>query len=450
MKEEEIDKIFREALAGQKPPTTETDWEAFEGLLNSRRGLKWKWSVLTVLFLIASGIIGAYFLVLNPQPQYISRDQSNFKHLDKQKTEEAGITLFQEKETIESANSPVWENSNLQKPQRKSEIGLMSEIDQNSESWEVAKKDTGTKKRLPKNDQLSGTNLLPNIKAEENKKLSSSRTDILINTSSSANTSHGYGLSGDLVIHTNGDSLSMNNSTIVLESSLSSDSETNASIEVNERKQEMIPVIGTNVNTSILGSLKGEMRKVEAIPSPYFIPFVYFNLEQNTVFKSTPTIGIGLRRNFSFKSKGSMSFRIAIGYSRTGNLGWEQSNQTVVYGFDRYVEESNLRTVHLGLVQMPLRLSYHTGVHRFFVGTAMYWVVNGSQEYRQVPEGPLEKGYLFDSGAPKSALFFQLGYGFALSEKVQIDLGFNSAGSTWDPENKRPIGGFIQLNYFMR
>ncbi|HKL03057.1 MAG TPA: hypothetical protein VJ911_05255, partial [Cryomorphaceae bacterium] len=215
-------------------------------------------------------------------------------------------------------------------------------------------------------------------------------------------------------------------------------------------KLEKLPMLGTNLPAAVSPKLSNEKRKIEPQNYPLFVPFIYFKLEQNNVFSTSPAIGIGLQRNLALPGKGSIAVKAGIGYQRTGRLAWEQNSQTVTYGFDRYVETSNLKTDNLGMVQLPIQLSYQTGVHRIFAGAEINWVVNASQTFRQNAEGPVEEGYIYDSGAPKNTIFWQAGYGYALNEKLQLDLGVNMAGGEWNPAGKRPIGGFIRLNYIIR
>ena len=102
------------------------------------------------------------------------------------------------------------------------------------------------------------------------------------------------------------------------------------------------------------------------------------------------------------------------------------------------------------MIQVPLRVGYHIGIHSIFAGAELNWVANASQEYQATAEGEVENGYLYKTGVPETAVFYQLGYGYALNEKMQLDLGVNLSGANWDPADRRPLGGFLRLNYFLK
>lgn len=448
MKEEDIDRIFRDALADHKAPTDESDWAAFEGMLDSpKKGLP-KWTVLVTLFILIGGSSAAYIFFSQSTTQYTPRAQNSFT-----KSEGSSKDELKHKES-----------DKLELPNPSSPIGLPGQglSDSNPESskskdGQVAngatqspESNASTYLTNSDNSALADESFMRTSEVTENKDsgqsraLSESKNEETFTPASST-----LSPSSDKITKSDKEQIFAGSSEYV-ESENYSFNESIRNSELVLGSLEPMKMLGINLTSYVAPVAKGDLRAVEPSKKKLFTPFIYLKLEQNNVFQTTPALGLGVERSFPLDRKGAIAVQAAIGYQRTGRLAWEQTSQNIFYGFDRYDEESNLKTDNLGMIQIPIRVSYQTGVHRVFSGAEMNWVVNASQEFRQSSEGSVEQGYLYDSGAPNSALFFQLGYGYAINEKLQLDLGLNIAGNSWVVLDKRPIGGFIRLNYFIR
>ncbi|MFN2430806.1 MAG: hypothetical protein ABR574_12370 [Cryomorphaceae bacterium] len=458
MKEEDIDKIFRDALADQKSPTTESDWEDFEGMLNSHKaGLSYRWITLFVLLLLIGGSLGAYYLNSEPQVKYISRAQPSENVLDNESKKDLSELNFSALDTG-AKNSARQSDDHNELAQGISDSTYTSaEKDAQKQKLGFSpKEETGTILQQSINDDVKASNQSRDSEKTDGSKIQQTALKIEMNERKNTLPAPVKTLGPNKETGTSDERVLKRDNQSGFATSQSSKinnpsrKELLPSTDAELVKPETIPLIGTELNANVSAVLKGEKRKIEPLNQQYFIPFIYFKLEQNNVFKTSPALGIGLQRNFPLQGKGAISVQGALGYQRTGRLAWEQTSETVTYGFDRYAEESNLKTNNLGMIQIPIRVAYQAGVHSIFVGAEMNWVITASQEFRPMAEGEVDQGYLYDSGAPNSALFFQLGYGYVLNEKLQLDLGINAAGMDWEPADKRPIGGFMRLKYFIR
>ncbi len=457
MKGEDIDKIFRDALGGQKAPTTEHDWAAFEGMLDAQKGGWSKWTVLMLLLILILGGAGAYYTFDGLEAPHNSKDQNTKTVLEQNNKRDGNDS----KSTV-----PVSEMSIQGSDQyNAADTGKTSVTDYTALSASETSPDTtgsnlSQKQQTATSPQAISIDLAETTGESKNENLASRYTHKPAPSEHKAKGAPDDGLSqsskpADAVLLQEKGNLrkgdaSMAASPSYTESYSSSSEIPLSSFETELDQPKLMTRRGTEMDMTIAPMLNGEKRKVEMQKHHLFLPLIYFKLEQNNVLRTSTAIGIGIERIFPQKGKGDISVQGAIGYQRSGRLAWEQSSQTVTYGFDRYVEESNLRTDHLEMIQLPIRVTYLTGVHRVFAGAQLNWVVNGSQEFMQNTESQANKGYLFDSGAPDPALFVEMGYGYALNERMQLDLGFSTASTIWEPANKRPIGGFIRINYFIR
>jgi len=454
MKEEDIDKIFRDALADQKAPTDESDWAAFEGMLDSRSTGLSKWTVIIALFILISGSSAAYIFLYQPAAEYIPRTQnSKLITQENENAEEIADLSGDTKEISDhSSNSKTAEiqEGNSSEQLNPANILAPSESDASENAkpkspFETSNNEKGVVSN-PSQPFAESSHSNDN-KASQNSGINELRSSSF--TTSETSQSENPAILGTRASKWN-DTEPMATSTRPSKAALLSADQASGSFDIELGELKFMSSLGTEFEKELKPDLVIEKRSVPQSKAKLFSPFIYFKLEQNSVFQTSPALGLGLERSFPFKGKGALAIQGAIGYQRTGRLAWEQTSQNVTYGFDRYVEESNLKTENLEMIQIPIRVSYQSGVHRIFAGAEMNWLVNASQEFRLGSEGSTEQGYLYESGAPNSALFFQLGYGYALNEKFQLDFGFNIAGNSWVVVDKRPMGGLIRLNYFIR
>lgn len=453
MKEDDIDKIFRDTLADQKAPTTESDWAAFEGMLNSRAGGSSKWTAVIALLILLTGSVSAYYFLSEPEARYTSREQISSHGLNQEyglKSEKPGETeLIESREKFEEIDRN--EKGELTDLKESKPDELQSEISERTSSGTINSPGPLSTQINAKSDsdQPKGSVNRESERAQESHLSSGSKATI--STADNLQKDHSDILDKSEGVKEPVNNINSNKTSPPIAGLRSAGSNSvNSQDETELEKLKKLTLLDASTSFYQSPDLIDEKRKIEPIKKQLFVPFIYSKLERNSVLKTTPAIGVGIERSFPLEGKGALALQAAIGYQRTGRLNWNQTSQNVVYGFDRYVNESNLQTDNLDMVQVPIRLSYQYGVHRIFAGAEINWVVNASQEFRESSEGIMEDGYLYDSGAPNTSLFFQIGYGYALNEKLQLDLGLNTADSDWEPADKRPIGGFIRLNYFVR
>jgi len=455
MKEEDIDKIFRDALADHKAPTEESDWATFEGILDSKRTSLSKWTVLIALFILICGSSAAYIFLSNAQAEYIPRAQNSKSLTVKNKNaEQLGAQADGKDEKL--TQSSIANTDRVRKEQNSEQLYSINKLEQ-SESSSSQNGQSSSQFGISKNEGDHKANSAQPSSGIDypGDEESYQKVDADENLSRSMASSESFQSENPALIDAKADTLNdfkhQETSTRLLEvgsTTAANKGLGSSGFELGELK--FMSALDAELEKKVSAKLVNEKRSIEHSKTKLFSSFIYFKLEQNNVFQTSPALGLGLERSFPFKGKGAIAIQGAIGYQRTGRLAWEQTSQNVVYGFDRYAEESNLKTNNLGMIQIPIRVAYQTGVHRIFAGAEMNWVVNASQEFRQNPEGEISEGYLYDSGAPNSILFFQMGYGYALNEKFQFEAGLNIGDYSWVVVDKRPVGGFIRLNYFIR
>lgn len=426
MKGEDIDKIFRDALGEYKAPTNESDWAAFEGMLNTRKGGISKWAILALVLFLIGGSVSAVYFYSQPTAQYTARESqtipsgtktsSGEKNLNDNSTQKSASTLEQK---INSGH----QNQTIQGA-KDQESKMPEEIHSANEQ-----SNSDNEQKAPKINS-STQNIAAFQMSNFHENTSRPASD---NYSTRSNLRQSEGIPG------NAGSITSGKAEIRIPK---------AEMELAEL-EKLIP-LSAEFNHSITPNLKGTKRNTEELKTQRFTPLIYIKLEQNNVLKTTVAAGIAVQRNIANFSGSSLSMQAGIGFQRTGRLNWNVERTVVYYGFDRYENVSALKTKQLDMIQIPLKLTYQKGVHRIFAGAELNWIVNANQELRQGTENANQSGYLYDSGAPKMAIFYQLGYGYALNEKLQLDVGMNLSGQKWKPVEKSPVGGFVKLNYFIR
>ncbi len=442
MKEEDIDKLFREALGNDRSTVTDSDWKTFESQLPKRRG-GWLWIGLVALLIAVTSAAGFFYFAggeMAYTPRTISDETKlSSTHLSDVKFEvsEASSTTKQFVQTNnESQNSDNTGSTKV--AQNPSETGAIK-------NDEVASKEVGNS-RSGINQAM---NSVPDGSENKSTPVSSqsssigSGNDFKDGTGSRSSTQGGKTLTVAA-----GSQKSANPST-----SVPDNSEEKESIELIFSPEEMAMLEAEAVDRNSTPKMEGDKREITPIKTKPFSPYIYFKMEQNSILKTSVGIGLGIEKSFGGPSP--LSFRGGIGYLRSGDLNWKQSATGVTFGFDQYLSQSELTTTRIDLVQIPLHLNWNFGgVNRLCGGIESSFIINASQELDNFDDlGPSnlpESGYLYDTGAPEFMYFLQLGYGRMITERFELEVGGSYSPQNWIPSEDTPASVYFKINYFIR
>ena len=401
MTDEEIDKLFKSELSGQKAPVHESDWTAFEGMLDSGQSGISKWVVLVAFLILLGGGAIAYYFMPEPELRYAKRSETHSAASNENDLSDAE-DFKEENMRSDSGNSLSGEELAQEGDKETSGASMPSTVEESEsivsqKGEKTSRADLSSVDPPSKREQTYETSNSIRALEMESGENSGPSADVQ-STRQAANTEESY-FANEVA-----NSFSKTNSNANSTRALNEENTLNASSARGALK--LMNPKGVEAFDAITPKIDGNKRSIETARRRPFRPFLYFKLEQNNVLKTTPALGLGWERRIPLKGDGALSLRGGIGYQRTGRLTWEKSSQNVVYGFDRYVEEVSLRTNNIGMIQVPLRVGYHIGIHSVFAGAELNWVATASQEYQAAAEGQVENGYLYKTGVPETAVFY--------------------------------------------
>lgn len=499
MKEEDIDKLFREKLGKTIEPTTDQDWAAFEKGLDKRGGFFSPRIIGAVLLFLVGTLASAYYLGgFSEETQYSQRSASNGIETDERASNQNKNTPGTTSSTsgeLENESSDPKDHSGLAESEQSENVNDSqtlesspfnttgadfkdnSALSANAAAAPIGSNENRGKAKVDGNNHAGGERTTreesnenrgdANVESAEN----TNRENATVAPSAAvaamtANTARSE--SDGAAINSNpaaGIAMAFAPRSQTASNAKSASSNSPSGAEAEDRAQMEILSLSKmeSKNGQIVLDLEdqeiqGETREVLPQTQASFEPFIYVKAEQNLVLETSIGVGIGVERQFLNAENWmkNLSLSLGIGYMRSGDLRWDQQqSEEVFYGFDRYQNESKLTTQRVELLQIPVHLNYSIGgVHSIFAGLESSFVINAAQELNRLPAfgdaTNVDNGYLYDADTPTYIYLMQVGYGYALNERYKIQVGGSFSNQNWNTTDEKPLGVFLKLNYHIR
>jgi len=476
MKEEDIDKIFREGLQDSEAPVFKSDWENFSHLRKQTGYSGWKYFLPALIVLVI--VSGTFYLYFSESSENIGAKQT----VGEKGNDEKGKMHTEEV-------SPELSETESAKPNIHADNTLYAEVD----SFQYAHPENGKDGKMGGHEQESARFENSNFKMQNQESNVNEDKD---NSPREANEKNQKNESVQVKteLRTAENDLSDQNPVRIKnpekqydedraeaeevhsydnESARSSDPKISAKIlNVSDASNDKMKVEKTgeiyrteyafqleNMVSLPAGALKvlidknsfnAEKMPVSMVRNSHQIS-VYFGVEQNNILGTSPMAGL-----VSSWHLARWTFGVGIGYQRSGVLNWNQESRRTIYGFDRYEASATLQTRSVNLLSIPIKFSRHMGgSHALFLGVTPSILVNASQELlifddRNLTNLVPESGYLYKTQAPEIVYFISGGYTYHLATWWSVDVGFNYSFQNWRPTDKLPVGVFLQTNIKVR